>query len=354
MDQIFNADETGLNYKMLPSKTSAAKADREAPGAKKSKERVTVLTCANVSGSFKLPLLVIGKSAKPRALKNYDFRSLPVVYKNQKSAWMDATTFQNWFFEEFVPRVRQFLKENGLPLKALLLVEKAPSHPAITSLRSEGIIAKFLPPNTTSLIQPIDQGVIKSFKRNYRKNLLQEILLNCDENDIHLMNCLKRITMKDVIFWAAHARDSVKLSCLRKSWCALLDITYEDDPTENVDPENENETLEKCFKKIPGCADVNAEDVVEWIVADDAELNMNDDEIVQSVLHDFNDKQSQPSEETEEPEEKISYESAYSAFDTVLRFLEKQPNVSSRELMVVRKWHSFVAKKKISEPKKKV
>ncbi len=43
MDQIFKADETGLNYKMLPSKTFAVKADREAPGRKKFKECVTVL-----------------------------------------------------------------------------------------------------------------------------------------------------------------------------------------------------------------------------------------------------------------------------------------------------------------------
>ncbi len=34
MDQIFNTDETGLNYKMLSSKTLAAKADQEAPAAR--------------------------------------------------------------------------------------------------------------------------------------------------------------------------------------------------------------------------------------------------------------------------------------------------------------------------------
>ncbi len=50
MDQIFNTDEIGLNYKMWPSQTLVAKADRETPGVKKCQEHMTVLTCANASG----------------------------------------------------------------------------------------------------------------------------------------------------------------------------------------------------------------------------------------------------------------------------------------------------------------
>ncbi len=51
-DLIFNTDETSLNNKMLPSKTSAAKANQKAPGAKKFKECATVLICAKASRSF--------------------------------------------------------------------------------------------------------------------------------------------------------------------------------------------------------------------------------------------------------------------------------------------------------------
>ncbi len=86
MDSIFNAGETCLNYKMLSSKTLAAKADREAPRAKKCKEHTTVLTYTNAYQSFRLPLLVIGKSEKPNASNNYDFRSSPVVYENEKKS----------------------------------------------------------------------------------------------------------------------------------------------------------------------------------------------------------------------------------------------------------------------------
>ena len=43
-----------------------------------------------MSGTEKLPLLVIGKSAKPRAFKN---KELPVSYKSNKKAWMTGRIF---------------------------------------------------------------------------------------------------------------------------------------------------------------------------------------------------------------------------------------------------------------------
>lgn len=64
-DQLYNCDETGLNFKMLPTKTLASEKEASAPGYKKSKERVTVLACSNVTGNHMLRLTFIGKSAKP-------------------------------------------------------------------------------------------------------------------------------------------------------------------------------------------------------------------------------------------------------------------------------------------------
>lgn len=59
---IFNADETALFFKALPDKTITFKGD-PCVGGKRSKERVTVLLAANMTGTERLPLLVIGKAA---------------------------------------------------------------------------------------------------------------------------------------------------------------------------------------------------------------------------------------------------------------------------------------------------
>lgn len=161
-DQIFNADETGLNFKMLPNKSLAAKAEMSAPGHKLSKERITVLACSNASGSFCLPLMCIGKSKKPRALKNINQSALPVLYRGQKNAWMSADLFTEWFHDYFVPNVEQFLESKGLPKKAILLIDNSATHP--NNLKSGDIEVRFFPPNVTSLVQPMDQGVTECFK----------------------------------------------------------------------------------------------------------------------------------------------------------------------------------------------
>jgi hypothetical protein len=62
-------------------------------GFKSSKERVTVLCCANIKGE-KRDLLVIGKSKNPRYFKGV--RSLPVDYYSNSNAWVTSVVFNNW------------------------------------------------------------------------------------------------------------------------------------------------------------------------------------------------------------------------------------------------------------------
>lgn len=61
-EQVYNYDETGLNWKALPQKTLASFSEKTAPGFKVQKNRITAIVCANANGNHRLPLLVIGKS----------------------------------------------------------------------------------------------------------------------------------------------------------------------------------------------------------------------------------------------------------------------------------------------------
>lgn len=88
---VFNADETGLFYKLLPDQTLKFK-NEKCVGGKLSKERLTVFVCANMDGSEKRKLLVIGKSLKPRCFKNV--KCLPVRYQANKKAWMTSVLFE--------------------------------------------------------------------------------------------------------------------------------------------------------------------------------------------------------------------------------------------------------------------
>jgi hypothetical protein len=57
---IYNADETGLFFRLPPNKTLSLKGDPY-NGGKNSKERITVLLVFNADGTDKLPPLVIGE-----------------------------------------------------------------------------------------------------------------------------------------------------------------------------------------------------------------------------------------------------------------------------------------------------
>ena len=50
LEQLYNCDETGLCYKMLPSKTLASRSEKEASSMKNQKDRVTLMACCNTTG----------------------------------------------------------------------------------------------------------------------------------------------------------------------------------------------------------------------------------------------------------------------------------------------------------------
>lgn len=91
-EEIFNADEMGLFFRLTPDHSLKFKGEK-CSGGKLSKERVTVLVAANMSGSIKRKLLVIAKSKMLRCFKNV--KNLPVDYDFNKKAWMTSTIFEN-------------------------------------------------------------------------------------------------------------------------------------------------------------------------------------------------------------------------------------------------------------------
>ena len=103
MNQTFNCDETALYWRLLPNKTLADGTEKQAKNCKTSKDRITLMATANATGDFRLPLVFIHKSKKPRCFAGVNTSALPVHYYCQKSAWMDRGIFSDWFHQHFVP-----------------------------------------------------------------------------------------------------------------------------------------------------------------------------------------------------------------------------------------------------------
>lgn len=216
--QIYNADETGMFYKMLPTKTYVAAHEKSAPGRKIQRERITILFCSNSDGSHKIKPLAIGKAAKPRCFKDFEN---PLDYNFSKSAWMTAAIFKQWFHHSFVKQVKQFSLQHSLPAKAMLIVDNCTAHISTEPIQTEdgNIFVYYLPPNVTSLIQPMDQCPIKIIKLNYRSNLMHKIIA---EKEIPLDVSLKSHSIKDAIILLNAVWLNLSESILKNAWAKLL------------------------------------------------------------------------------------------------------------------------------------
>uniref|UniRef100_UPI00358EE15A tigger transposable element-derived protein 1-like n=1 Tax=Myxine glutinosa TaxID=7769 RepID=UPI00358EE15A len=179
-EQVFNMDETGLFWKRMPSRTFIMKDEAKAPGFKAQKDRVTVIMCGNAAGFMIKPGLIY-KSKNPRALKNRNKNVLPVYWMHNTKAWMTKVLTSDWLHQCFIPEVKLYLAEKGLEFKVVLIMDNAGGH--AVDLSYDGVQIEFLPPNTTSLIQLMDQGVIRAFKALYTRSALQNLVDAMDSDE---------------------------------------------------------------------------------------------------------------------------------------------------------------------------
>lgn len=101
----------------------------------------------------------------------------------------------------------------NLEPRAVLKLDNCSAHPDEEELMStdEIVVAKFIPPNMTSLIQPMDQGVLVSIKQRYRRKILEELILH-DNDKVSMIDFLKGINILKVIEKVAASWDKIKTS----------------------------------------------------------------------------------------------------------------------------------------------
>ncbi len=154
-------------------------------------------------GSHRLKLAVIVKSKKLRRQKNT--KILPVSYYANKSAWMNQPLFVDWYDKVFVPQARKYCESVGVPSDCIIILtfDNCSAHPTAAILICGNICVMYLPPNVTSILQPMDQKIICSFKCKYWQIFLKRTIDSCSKN-VLVSQFLKSFTLKDAI-WACAA-----------------------------------------------------------------------------------------------------------------------------------------------------
>ena len=95
---------------------------------------------------------------------------------------MFTDNFNDWYDNILCVEVESHFRKNNLPFRAVLLLDNVSTHGKHLVGRHPNIEVIFLPPNTTSLIQPMDQCVIASLKLKYLKKVKCSYVNFIDDN----------------------------------------------------------------------------------------------------------------------------------------------------------------------------
>ncbi|KAM6278356.1 tigger transposable element-derived protein 5 [Spheniscus humboldti] len=302
-EQIYNANVTGLYWKLLPGQAGGVMATvrrRPAP-----RERVTVLLAANLTGSHKLKPLVVGGLRDPPSLRHHNQDKFPACYRYSPEARLRPALLRAWFFEDFVPGVKRYLRRSCLQQKAVLLLSTPPpasgtgpeeSPPLQTPDGS--IRALFLskgPAGSSSaggggrIPAPLEQGVVSAFKQLYKRELLR-LAVSCAAGGGGSggpMDFVQSFLLKDMLYLAGLSWDLIPPGSIEKCWLLGLRAAFEPQPgeEEHGDPPRGEEGGgdSKVFSDLTHLAALAykrlaPEEVADWLHLDDAAPGTEEDD----------------------------------------------------------------------------
>jgi hypothetical protein len=328
-DRIYNMDETGLFFRLEPNKTLAT---GPVSGTKKGKQRITVALCSNADGTDKLQPLVIAKSARPRCFpKAFDVQSV-VQYHHNTKAWMTAVVFTEWL----KCLERKMAARNH---RILLLLDNAPSH--IHSLDLTYVRIEMLPPNTTSHIQPMDAGIIKNFKLNYKTKLMQHYVQEVDEK-----GSFEWVNLKQAVYFVKDAWTMVTKQTICNCFSHVeIMPTNDPNPSQPVDPNSQQEAQRELSQLVGTASIGNPLSLDEYLNMQEENVTeepMTDEDIIRLVqgtateTSNEDQESEEDSEESPPPIQPYSLSEAISVCQRLLTTLESHDGFTEQDYSSLR------------------
>lgn len=202
--------------------------------------------------------------------------------------------------------------------KIVLFIDNCTAHTVVPLLSNVKVI--FLPANTTSKLQPLDQGIIHSFKRHYRREVVLYTLGCIEKNikiDINVLQAMKFARKAWFLVSAATIQNCFKKAGFKQTNQTEYENEIED--TEDIDPVQWSSLLPEGSDNLTFDEFVNFDDNV----AVSGELSDADIIAIASGSQDPADENEETSEESAKSETVFPSKSeALSALALVHRYFE--------------------------------
>lgn len=215
------------------------------------KQRITVMLATNGDGTDKLPPYFIGTAKKPKCFKGESASHYGLSYDANAKGWMRSDLFRAWLRDlDAVFRDQE--------RHVLLLMDNAPCHKT-EGLCLTNINIHKIAPNTTPFNQPLDAGIIRSFKAHFRRRRDRHAAKYVDSSnkDPYKVDVLTGMQ------WAVEAWNEIGESTVQNCWrhtkvfpapglyeIAEEDLEYVSEPI----PEDEEQVLNSSLERVSFCS----------------------------------------------------------------------------------------------------
>jgi hypothetical protein len=154
-----------------------------------------ILLASNAHGTARLPPLITGKSETPRCFKNVT--NFLMKYVANRKAWIQRPSLLTHLCHNEFQNIKDF---------TFHWPEYCSSPRHKLSDECENYV---FPPDCTSILQPLDQRIMRSFKHYYHKQLARKTISMIDHKLLHDAATLMMVNVLDAQHFIAG------------SWCCV-------------------------------------------------------------------------------------------------------------------------------------
>uniref|UniRef100_H2ZZL1 DDE-1 domain-containing protein n=1 Tax=Latimeria chalumnae TaxID=7897 RepID=H2ZZL1_LATCH len=211
--------------------------------------------------------------------------------------------------------------------QCILLLDNASSH-TVTGIQLTNLKLHFLPPCTTSSIQPLDAGTIRAFKAHYRRQLVQLYVNWAEEGRIQTVDLCQALKMIRLA-WRNVTASTVK-NCWHHTGILLCDNTA----TDNDEDDMTLAKIQQLIRRLDPAAGPNI--AAEYVLIDrevETTQELDDDTIV-DIVSTSREESCNGAEDDVDGQDKsepapVTSREACTALASAIRFYEGAGNVKA-------------------------